>query len=273
MKKIYTNKLLTAALSLFVLIVLMSNSSGRANVFGQGVTGAPGDTNRTCASSGCHSSGAFSPSASLSVVDDEGNSVTTFTPGETYDISLTVEASGNPSAYGFQMIALKDSDESSASDWRDIGDNTQTVQIGTRTYLEHDSPSSSNVFNTKWTAPEAGSGPVTFYFAANAVNGNGSTSGDGGTNSKFKLFELTTSSTDLEELNVSVFPNPTSDFLTISGENLDYNYTILDLQGQKVRSSAFSRNVSIDMANLESGLYFVTILNEGNFITKKIIKK
>ncbi len=271
MKKIFTNKLFFAALSVLILISLMSNSSGRANIFGQGVTGAPGDSNKTCASSGCHASGAFSPSASLSVSDMDGNSVTTFKPGETYDITLSVNASGNPSAYGFQMIALLD-DDSPASDWSDIGNNVQIVSIGSKNYIEQNSPSSSNEFSSKWTAPEAGSGPVTFYFAANAVNGNGSPSGDGGTSSQFKLFETTTSSNDLNEETITLFPNPTSDFLNISGENLDYEGTISNLQGQIVSTFNFSKTTTIDIGNLESGLYFVTLQNEDKFLTKRIVK-
>lgn len=271
MHKIYTNKLYLTAFSLFVIIGLMSNSSGRANVFGQGVTGAPGDTNLTCASAGCHSSGAFSPEANLSVTDAEGNAVTTFVPGETYDITLSVNATGNPDAYGFQMIALLD-DNSSASNWTDIGDNTQIVSLGDRDYIEHDGPSDVSEFSTKWTAPEAGSGDVTFYYSANAVDGNGSPAGDGGTNSQFKLFELTTSSNDLEEIAVSIYPNPAVDYLNIQGENQEYQYSISDLQGRKVRSATFTGNASIDLLDVDSGLYFLTIQNEEKMITKKIYK-
>ena len=272
MSKIFTNKIFLGAFSLFALIVLMSNSSGRGNIFGQAVTGAPGDSNLTCASAGCHSSGAFSPSADLEVLDGNGNSVTTFTPGETYDITLSVTATGNPNSYGFQMVALLE-DESAATDWSEIGSNTQIVTIGSRDYIEHSSPSSSNEFSTKWTAPESGSGDVTFYFSANAVNGNGSPGGDGGTNGQFKLFEMTTSANDLEELTVNVYPNPTSDFLSISGENSTYNYSIFDVKGQNVMQSNFTGETTIDIRNLQSGLYFISLQNNDKFFTKRIIKK
>jgi len=272
MKKFYTNKLLFAAFSVFALIVLMSNSSGRGNVFGQAVTGAPGDSNLTCASSGCHASGAFTPLAQLEVLDGDGNPVQSFVPGETYDVTLSVQTTGSPSAFGFQMVALS-ADNTPATEWSEIGGNTQIVQIGNRNYIEHDSPSSSNEFNTKWTAPEAGSGDVTFYFSANAVNGNGSPSGDGATNSSFVLPEVISSSNDLAEKSISLFPNPASDFITISGENLEYGYSIYNLQGQKIRTSSFTNKTTIDISNLDSGLYFITMQNDNGLVTKRIVKR
>ena len=272
MNKIYTNKLILAAFSVFTLVVLMSNSSGRGSLFGQALTGAPGDSNRTCATSGCHSSGAFSPSVNLDVFDPEGNEVTTFVPGETYDITLRVDAMDDPAAYGFQMVALLE-DESPATEWSEIGDNMQVVQLGERDYLEHNSPSESNEFTTKWTAPEVGSGNVTFYYSANAVNLNGNEQGDGGTTSQFRLFELTTSAEELNEIEVAVFPNPTADFITISNFNDEIIYTLLDIQGQKLVSSKASKEVSLDLRNFDSGLYFLTIQKEENMITKRIFKK
>ena len=253
-------------------IVLMSNSSGRANLFGQGLTGAPGDTNRTCASSGCHSSGAFSPSVNLDVFDPDRNDVTSFIPGVTYDITLRVDAVDNPSAYGFQMVALLE-DETSATNWSEVGDNIQVVQLGERNYLEHDGPSTSNEFKTKWTAPEQGAGDVTFYFSANAVNGNGNQTGDGGVNSQFKLFELTTSAEDLDELEINIFPNPTSDFITISDLNSEIRYTILDIKGQKVSASAAFGETTLDLRDFHSGLYFLNIEKDNQLITKRIFKK
>lgn len=272
MNKIFTNKILVTALSFFVLIVLMSNSSGRGNVFGQAVTGAPGDSNRTCASSGCHSSGAFSPNAELSITDDDGNTISGFTPGETYNVTLSVQTTGNPSAYGFQMVALLD-DESAATDWSEIGNNVQIVEINNRDYIEHESPSQSNEFTTKWTAPEAGSGDVTFYFSANAVNGNGGSSGDGGTNSNFTLSELTTPSSDLIVEAISVYPIPASEFVTISGDQADYEYTLYDISGQRIRSGKFTETTTLETIQLESGLYFINIQSGDQITTKKLIKK
>lgn len=272
MIKIYSNKFTFSVISCVFLVVLMANSSGRGNVSGQAVTGAPGDSNNTCATSGCHSSGAFSPEANLIVNDANGNTVTSFFPGETYDVNLTIQTSGNPSAFGFQMVALL-GDNSPATNWSDIGNNMQIVTLGGRDYIEHDAPSSSNEFTAKWTAPEAGSGEVTFYYAANAVNGNGSPSGDGATNSSFVLNESTTSSNDLDLEYISVFPNPARTFITISGQKSEYEYSLFNLKGQQIMTSKFSGETTLDISQLEIGLYFIMIENEGDIITKKVIKQ
>jgi hypothetical protein len=44
-----------------------------------------------------------------------------------------------------------------------------TLSIG-RQYAEHAGKSVSNSFNTQWTAPASGTGPITFYGAGAAVN-------------------------------------------------------------------------------------------------------
>lgn len=271
MKKIYSNQLFLASICIVVLIGLMSNSSGRANVFGQAVTGAPGDSNRTCGSSGCHDSNNFSPNGILTVFDADGNEVNAFSPGETYDIVLTVESTGSPSVYGFQMVALNE-DDSPATNWENIGSNTQIVQLGDRNYIEHESPSTSNEFATQWVAPETGLGDVTFYYSVNAANNNGGRTGDTGTNSSFVLSESTTSSIDLEKESISIYPNPASEFISISGNSLEYEYSIYNIQGRLVSQSILKENSNVDISNFESGLYFINIQNESKVTTKKFIK-
>ena len=272
MHKLYTNKLFLTAFSLFVIIGLMSNSSGRANVFGQAVTGAPGDSNKTCASSGCHSSGAFSPSPILLITDKDGNEVTNYRPGETYDINLSIETTGNPVEFGFQMVALA-SDISPVNQWENIGDNVQLVTLGDRDYIEHNSPSSENTFSARWTAPNAGTGDVNFYYSVNAVNGNGSPSGDGGANASFTLNETLSSTSDYQNVNINIFPNPTTDFLTINGLNKDFTYNVLDRLGKIQLKGSGSKESTLNTEELTAGLYFLNVEIDGNTITKKVIKK
>lgn len=249
----------------------MSSSSGRAKIFGQAVTGAPGDSNKTCASSGCHASNAFSPNAILNIQDENGNGVSQYIPGNTYDVTLAVESSGMPSGYGFQMVALS-ADDSPATEWTDLGSNVQSVQLGERNYIEHNSPSSSNEFKTKWVAPSEAVGDITFYFSANAVNGNGSPSGDGGTNSTFVMSEFSTSSIDVQEAPITLFPNPANEVITIRGYESEFNYSIFDINGKKVQTSKLVGNSTISISDLSPGLYFINLQNDKQTTIKKIIK-
>lgn len=73
---------------------------------------------------------------------------------------------------------------------------------------------------------------------------------------------------------VSVFPNPMTDLLTISSTNstlTDLSYQLFDINGRKIIETKES---SINVRNLDSGIYFVTILSAGSKVgTKKVIKK
>ena len=156
----------------------MSNSGGRAAVANSGNTGAPGEST-LCAN--CHGGGSYSPSMSLAVTDLGGSPVVAYTPGETYNLTVTITASGTPAGYGFQMTSLQSSN-SPAGSFSNPSSNAQISTISSgRTYVEHDGTSSSNTFTAQWTAPATNTGTVTMYANGNAVNGNGGTSGDAGT--------------------------------------------------------------------------------------------
>lgn len=258
------------AFSLLTLIALMSNSSGRGNIFGEAVTGAPGDSNKTCGTSGCHSSGAFSPTPILSVFDQDGNEITNYKPGETYDVVLKVEAVDNPVEFGFQMVSLTD-DNAPVNQWESIGSNVQLVKLGDRDYIEHNSPSSENEFSARWTAPSTGTGDVKFYFAVNAVNGNGSPSGDGAANSSFTLNETLSSSSDINNITFKIFPNPATDFITIDGVEDAYTYTMVDINGKTIIRGFGNDKTTVNTANLNPGLYFIILENNDIVKTQKLI--
>ena len=163
----------------FLAFVFISSSGGRATSANSGNTGAPGETT-VCAN--CHSANAFSPSISIGVFETgTTNAITEYTPGTTYDVQVTVAAtSGTPAGYGFQIVALKNTGNSPVNTWSMPASNVQIETISSgRQYAEHNGVSTSNTFDMQWTAPAMGSGSVTLYSAGNAVNGGGSTAGDG----------------------------------------------------------------------------------------------
>jgi hypothetical protein len=75
---------------------------------------------------------------------------------------------------------------------------------------------------------------------------------------------------------ITLFPNPTQGFFTISGLVDLYNIEIVDVNGSILQNhSNASSPISIDISMLPSGLYFVHIERIGNPILcmKKIIKQ
>ena len=77
---------------------------------------------------------------------------------------------------------------------------------------------------------------------------------------------IETSTYDLaNELGLKLFPNPASEFLVVEFENKDFSDTmILDLVnvfGQKIKTVQMDKKVTIDVADLNPGIYFLTYEN------------
>lgn len=66
---------------------------------------------------------------------------------------------------------------------------------------------------------------------------------------------------------ISIYPNPASDFINILAENF-VKAEIIDISGTVIISSTKSQ---VDISNLENGLYIVFIKTNKNISTKKII--
>jgi len=69
-----------------------------------------------------------------------------------------------------------------------------------------------------------------------------------------------------------IYPNPAIDQIYLSGVNTESNYQITDLSGKIVQNNEVSSG-SIDINDLDSGLYLLIINSNGNQISKKFIKK
>ncbi len=67
-----------------------------------------------------------------------------------------------------------------------------------------------------------------------------------------------------------ISPNPSSDFITISGLTERTDYKMYNVLGEEIYKGMVSSNENIDIQNLNDGLYFIK-LNNG--ITLKLIKK
>jgi len=74
-----------------------------------------------------------------------------------------------------------------------------------------------------------------------------------------------------EEIRVSVYPNPTSNFINIK-TNLDINkIEIYNIFGSRVHTNNNSKK--INLSNLESNVYFIKIHTNNSVISKKVIKQ
>ena len=164
---------------LFVFLFAASTGSVFAFSFGppEEKTGAPNEG--SCADANCHAGNDLNASGgSLMLTIPE-----TYQPNQVYEIIVSLERAGQ-SRWGFEMTAL-DADGASAGTF-EITDaaNTQLKEKNSKQYVMHTADGSAqgtndkNEWSLKWTAPAADIGPITFYTAGNAADGNFIPAGD-----------------------------------------------------------------------------------------------
>lgn len=88
------------------------------------------------------------------------------------------------------------------------------------------------------------------------------------------VFKVATAVNTADDLQVSLWPNPVQNKLTVKADNLA-NVQVCTLTGKTVYSQQASGNqTEIDMANLPNGIYLVSVTGKsGNTSVQKIIKK
>lgn len=81
---------------------------------------------------------------------------------------------------------------------------------------------------------------------------------------------LSTTDVDFRKEEFKFYPNPTIDFITVSGINTSEKYEIYNAIGSTVKKGFVSDKEKIDIQNLSEGFYFLKVASNK---TKKIIKK
>lgn len=279
------------SLCLFAFIS-MSHEAGRADDKGQGNTGAPGDeapggTPRTCVN--CHNNNAaIQTSLEIEVADMGGNVVTEYEPGETYRVTVShVVAQGAPAGYGFQILCLNAAEGTDGPDVAGFSNPAENVKIAVATsngrqYAEQNGESETSSFEVDWTAPEAGSGDVTFYSCGNAVNSDNMNTGDAAACQTLQLGEKNPSSTFEANGGVSIFlfPNPVQEEMKVrlvSDISAKFAMEIFDMQGRIIRKESISFNTGendffYDVSNFSKGTYLVKFSNNEKIATAKLLK-
>lgn len=276
----------------FVAMISLGNKTGRASNGGKGSTGAPGDNDvvsgqlRTC--QGCHAGSAtIQVTLTIELLDTMTLlPVTQFTGGKTYKSRVTVnKIAGNPAGYGAQMVALLDAGNVEHKGFSSPSANAKLTKLSGaagRTYLEHKTTSTTNIFEALWTAPAAGSGSVTFYSAGNGVNGNNASGGDAAAKTSFTVQDETVSAVDFQvekSAAIVVSPNPVRDVMSLeinglSPENDDL-LEVFDSTGRLVFSQKMSGETALEIQTdgWPTGLLVVKISRAGRpLAVAKLVK-
>lgn len=167
------------AASIVACITLVSRSGGPATAAGLNATGELGPS-ITCAQAYCHGSASSDITVSVDVLDPEtSTSADQYIPGQDYLLRVTVNGGSAGESFGFQSAVVA-SDGSNAGALSSPSSNAHLASVAStgRNVVEHNAPSSDNVFEATWTAPAVGAGDAIIYTSALAVNGDGGTGGD-----------------------------------------------------------------------------------------------
>ena len=99
-----------------------------------------------------------------------------------------------------------------------------------------------------------------------------------GVQQSYEIIEVTGVEITGINLSVSAYPNPVSDYLTITVEDIELSsltYQLYDMQGSLLQNEKITGNqTSVAMGNLVSATYFIKITQNNKEIkTFKIVKK
>lgn len=96
-------------------------------------------------------------------------------------------------------------------------------------------------------------------------------------NVKTDLFYTQSDFSSLEEISpieVSVYPNPVSDFISVRlSESSTAAFRLYDMQGRILHESQVNSNSKIDMSKFNKGVYFYRIIMDKETISGKLLKK
>ncbi len=265
------------AIAIGTICISDFTSTAHSNAGGapSGKTGSPGDASNC---TGCHAGTASSGGSITSNVP-----VTGYIPGTTYTITATITAAGI-NKFGFEVSPQGTT--SAQKGTLVATDAINTKLLGTTgKYITHKLAGTSGIGSRTWTfnwiAPVAGTGNAIMYGAFIAANGNGTNSGDQVFLTSL-LIQENLSAGIMDVVNTAdswnVYPNPSTDRITI--ESLDANaemksLEVYDITGKLIKSlnyETISQSQSIDIADLQSGVYVLNIQTDKNRITKKFIK-
>jgi aldose sugar dehydrogenase len=170
----------------------------------------------------------------------------TYTPGQTYDITVTHSTTDLTRVrWGFELTALDGADEKAGA-FVPADELTRVINgegpFPAREYVEHTSngtfPGQQNgaSWTFRWNAPAEDVGPVTFYVAGNQANGDGNSSGD----NIYFTFASSNFQAPAPDYRVTVTPASRT---VVRGTSITYDVTVTPLNG-------FTGTVTFDLSGL-----------------------
>ncbi len=254
------NLFLLCTLSIFFLANRGGSPGGRS--------GSTSDNGATCSTNGgCH--GGSSPQSKD--ILSSNIPATGYAAGKTYNITVNPTENGT-SVWGFEMMA-EDANGNSVGEFLN---NTQVNSLSSGSRATHKFASSSSndgqSWIANWKAPSSGTGKVVFYVSTLAANGNGNNSGDQVFIDTIHVQENANASIHtIANVQILLSPNPTTNTIHIDGySNSSAKIQVLNGSGSVVLSHPFKQ--VLDVSLLQSGVYYLKLIEEERVFTKTFVK-
>ena len=236
-----------------------------------GKTGSPIDGSNC---TGCHSG---------QDIINKDNWITTnipgtgYVPGSTYEVKISAFHSGS-NRIGFEITS--ETATKKVGVW-ELADTVNTQFISDSIAVTHTSKGTSAAdsvnWTMKWTAPETGSGNVTFYAAVNATNSDLSSAGDQVYLTSTTVIEAGTNSInkiqDCDKL-IRLWPNPAKNFLNI-GFEYPTKIKVIELvnsQGRVIKLIKDFNSQLIYLDKIPAGIFYLRIHTDDKIHTKSFVK-
>lgn len=196
-----------------------------------------------------------------------------YTPGDTYTITLSTPGA-TTDKMGFQITCESFGDKTGT--W--IITNAQRTKIVGGTAVTHtaagtDPQGMPNSWTMDWTAPASGTGAVSFWASVNASNNSGTNLGD-----MIYVTSVTVPESNigiaenLESKVGKIYPNPATEKAMIDLPEGSM-VRIFDQLGHEVMSlKAGASTTVLDVSSLERGVYYFTIIYDGQQCTRRLLK-
>jgi len=243
-------------------------------------TGAPGESD--CGNEQCHNQPALKPPEEVSVIYND-NDLTY--DGQIKEITISLNFP-NKNKFGFEMTALSDLGEGTPGAFitnNPLDQTTLTTLVdgATREYICHFMADNTNTWTFQWESPSNDLGDITFYYAVNASDGNGSPeTGDEIFKDSFIVTHTTVGINDLNNSNlVSINQLPNSTQYQLKYNHLKtgtYQLTAYSLLGNllvdeqvEINNAAGSVDFNLNSLFKTNQIVVFNLSNENYFTTIK----
>lgn len=134
--------------------------------------------------------------------------------------------------------------------------------------------------NVQWNLPGNG-GYLNMHFYPNGQEGEGfvilkvndSPAQNQTEYITFRGSALTSGLTNNSLENVSLYPNPATDFINIADGSASTKFEMVDILGNKIKAGKLdlNGNYKINTSSVLKGVYFITLVDNGQKVTRKVI--